>query len=84
MNTPCISRATAWPAGRDKKLSAVHDKIIAAGGVMGAYNGWERANWFAQPGDDTSEDARPRHGRGPAPGSSASRKNAKRCATRRA
>ena len=22
---------------------------------MGAYNGWERANWFAQPGDDTSE-----------------------------
>ncbi len=24
---------------------------------MGAYNGWERANWFAQPGDDTSLDA---------------------------
>ena len=47
----------AWPAGRDKKLSPVHDKVIAAGGVMGAYNGWERANWFAQPGDDTSLDA---------------------------
>jgi dimethylglycine dehydrogenase len=47
----------AWPAGRDKKLSAVHDKIIAAGGVMGAYNGWERANWFAKPGDDTSDEA---------------------------
>jgi dimethylglycine dehydrogenase len=46
-----------WPAGRDKKLSPVHDKIIAQGGVMGAYNGWERANWFAQPGDDTSEEA---------------------------
>jgi dimethylglycine dehydrogenase len=45
----------AWPAGRDKKLSPVHDRIIAAGGQMGAYNGWERANWFAQPGDDTSE-----------------------------
>ena len=44
-----------WPAGRDKKLSPVHDKILALGGVMGAYNGWERANWFAQPGDDTSE-----------------------------
>ena len=44
-----------WPAGRDKKLSPVHDKIIANGGVMGAYNGWERANWFAKPGDDTSE-----------------------------
>ena len=24
---------------------------------MGAYNGWERANWFAKPGDDTSEEA---------------------------
>lgn len=46
-----------WPAGRDKKLSPVHDRIVAAGGVMGAYNGWERANWFAHPGDDTSEEA---------------------------
>ena len=43
-----------WPAGRDKKLSPVHDKVKELGGVMGAYNGWERANWFAQPGDDTS------------------------------
>jgi dimethylglycine dehydrogenase len=24
---------------------------------LGAYNGWERANWFAHPGDDTSEAA---------------------------
>ena len=47
----------AWPAGRDKKLSPLHDKILAAGGQMGAYNGWERANWFAQAGDDTSEEA---------------------------
>ena len=46
-----------WPAARDKKLSPVHDKVLAAGGVMGAYNGWERANWFAQPGDDTSLEA---------------------------
>ncbi|MDP5086960.1 MAG: FAD-dependent oxidoreductase [Yoonia sp.] len=44
----------AWPAGRDKKLSPVHDKVIAQGGVMGAYNGWERANWFAKDGDDTT------------------------------
>jgi dimethylglycine dehydrogenase len=44
-----------WPAGRDRKLSPVHDRIIAQGGQMGAYNGWERANWFAKPGDDTSE-----------------------------
>lgn len=46
-----------WPAGRDKKLSPVDAKVRALGGVMGAYNGWERANWFAKPGDDTSEDA---------------------------
>ena len=43
-----------WPAARDRKVSAVHDKVKALGGVMGAYNGWERANWFAKPGDDTS------------------------------
>ena len=45
-----------WPAGRDQKLSPVHDRLIELGGVMGAYNGWERANWFAKPGDDTSEE----------------------------
>ena len=44
-----------WPAGRDKKLSVVDDKIRVLGGQMGAYNGWERANWFAQAGDDVSE-----------------------------
>ncbi|CUH51043.1 GcvT family protein [Shimia marina] len=43
-----------WPAARDKKLSPVHDRVVAQGGVMGAYNGWERANWFAKDGDDTS------------------------------
>ena len=47
----------AWPAGRNKRLSAVHDKLLELGGQMGAYNGWERVNWFAQDGDDTSEEA---------------------------
>ena len=47
----------AWPAGRDRKLSPVHDRVVGLGGQMGAYNGWERANWFAGPGDDTSEEA---------------------------
>ncbi|MCR9113501.1 MAG: FAD-dependent oxidoreductase [Rhodobacteraceae bacterium] len=46
-----------WPAGRDKKLSPNHGKVLDLGGVMGVYNGWERANWFAQPDDDTSEEA---------------------------
>ena len=44
-----------WPAAPDKKLSPIHDRVKALGGVMGPYNGWERANWYAQPGDDTSE-----------------------------
>jgi dimethylglycine dehydrogenase len=46
-----------WPAAPDRKLSPVHDRIKALGGQMGAYNGWERANWFAKAGDDTSEEA---------------------------
>ncbi len=46
-----------WPAGRDKKLSPLHDRLKALGAQFGAYNGWERANWFAQEGDDTSEAA---------------------------
>jgi len=46
-----------WPAGRGKKLSPVHDRLGDAGAVWGVYNGWERANWFAGPGDDTSEEA---------------------------
>ncbi|GAB4230641.1 MAG: hypothetical protein Tsb0032_37020 [Kiloniellaceae bacterium] len=47
----------AWPAGRDKKRSPLHGRLEAAGAQFGAYNGWERANWFARPGDDTSEEA---------------------------
>ncbi len=42
-----------WPAGADRRLSPVHARIRASGGQMGPYNGWERANWFAAPGDDT-------------------------------
>jgi dimethylglycine dehydrogenase len=44
-----------WPAARDRKLSAIHDRTKALGGQFGPFNGWERANWYAQPGDDTSE-----------------------------
>ena len=47
----------AWPAGRDKRLGPNHARILDLGGQMGAFNGWERALWFAKPGDDTSEDA---------------------------
>ncbi len=47
----------AWPEGRGKKLSAVHNWTAALGAQFGAYNGWERALWYARAGDDTSEDA---------------------------
>ena len=46
-----------WPAGRDRKLSPVDARVRELGGVMGAYNGWERANWFAKDGDDLSHDS---------------------------
>ena len=46
-----------WPAARDKRKSALHSRLENAGAVFGPYNGWERANWFAKPGDDTSEEA---------------------------
>ena len=45
----------AWPAGRGKKLSPVHEAVAAQGAQFGAYNGWERALWYARPGDDVSE-----------------------------
>lgn len=45
----------AWPAGRDQKHSPIHDRIKALGAQFKPYNGWERANWYAAPGDDLSE-----------------------------
>jgi dimethylglycine dehydrogenase len=47
----------AWPEGRDRKLSPIHDRIKALGGRFDAYNGWERATWYSGAGDDVSEEA---------------------------
>lgn len=47
----------AWPAGRDKKHSPTHAKLKELGAQFGAYNGWERANWFAKDGDDITLEA---------------------------
>ncbi|UPH70464.1 FAD-dependent oxidoreductase [Abyssibius alkaniclasticus] len=52
-----------WPAGADKRLSTLHSRLADAGAQFGAYNGWERANWFARPGDDTGWDATQTWGR---------------------
>ncbi len=46
-----------WPAGEGKRLSPLHERLKSDGAQFGAYNGWERANWFASPGDDTSWEA---------------------------
>jgi dimethylglycine dehydrogenase len=47
----------AWPAGRDMRLGPTHDTLKAEGAQFAPWNGWERATWFAAPGEDTSEDA---------------------------
>ncbi len=47
----------SWPEGRNKKLSPTYERLRADGAQMGAYGGWERANWFAKPEDDISEEA---------------------------
>lgn len=52
-----------WPAAPDRKLSPVHDRVKALGGVMAPCNGWERAEWYAQPGGDTSWQAAQTWGR---------------------
>ncbi len=44
-----------WPAARDKKQSTLHSRLQDAGAQFGVFNGWERANWYAKDGDDTSE-----------------------------
>lgn len=46
-----------WPAAPDRKTSTLHVRLKGAGAQFGVYGGWERANWFAKPGDDTSEAA---------------------------
>jgi len=45
----------AWPDGRNRKLSPLHDRMAALGAQFEPYNGWERATWYAKTGDDTSQ-----------------------------
>ena len=46
-----------WREGRMKRRSAVHDRTSAIGAEFGPYNGYERALWYARPGDETGETA---------------------------
>jgi 4-methylaminobutanoate oxidase (formaldehyde-forming) len=47
--------AMHWPfrqfdTARGARRSPLHDRLVAAGAVMGEVSGWERANWYAEPG----------------------------------
>ena len=49
--------AMHWPffqytSARNQRRSALHDAMDAAGAVFGETAGWERANWFAEPGQE--------------------------------
>ena len=39
-----------WSTARDVKRSVLHDRVAAAGACFGESAGWERPNWYAQPG----------------------------------
>jgi heterotetrameric sarcosine oxidase gamma subunit len=48
--------AMHWPffqseAGRGLRRTPLHHPLAAAGACFGEVAGWERANWFAEPGD---------------------------------
>ena len=49
--------AMHWPfrqyeTARNIRQSPLHDRIDAAGAVFGEVGGWERPNWFAEPGQE--------------------------------
>ena len=49
--------AMHWPfrqyeSARGRRLSPLHHRLEAAGAVFGELAGWERANWYARPGQD--------------------------------
>jgi dimethylglycine dehydrogenase len=44
------------PAGRPAKASPLYDRLKAKGAVFGARGGWERAVYFAKPGDTGGSD----------------------------
>ncbi len=49
--------AMHWPyrqyaTARGVRRSPFHERLLAAGAVMGEMAGWERPNWFARPGQE--------------------------------
>ncbi len=50
------------PAGRNRRLSPLHERMVSRGAVMGAAHGWERPNWFAPGGNPEVTDSFARPG----------------------
>ena len=48
--TRCIGRLRKAQAGRNLRLSPLHETLKRAGAVFGSRAGWERPNWFAPAG----------------------------------
>ncbi len=69
----------AWPAGRDKKLSAIHDRTKALGAQYGAIMAGSARFGNASPAT-TRRRQRRRPGHAAGRGSRASARNARRCA----
>ncbi|HEY3685202.1 MAG TPA: FAD-dependent oxidoreductase [Streptosporangiaceae bacterium] len=46
MHWPHLQPATA----RDVRRSPLHDRLVRAGACLGELAGWERADWYAEPG----------------------------------
>lgn len=44
------------PAGRPARTSPLYDRLKARGAFFNTRNGWERAGWFAAPGEAAVED----------------------------
>ena len=49
--------AMHWPyyqyqTARGARRTPLHDRLVAAGACMGETAGWERPNWFAEPGSE--------------------------------
>jgi len=46
-----------WPAGRNIRLSPIHDSLQQQDAQFAPYNGWERAVWFAKGETKIAEEA---------------------------
>jgi dimethylglycine dehydrogenase len=46
-----------WPEGRNKRVSPLYGRLEELGAQFMASAGWERAAWYARPGDDTNLEA---------------------------